>query len=40
MNILDEIVNGDIYIRHAVDETPNGKDFNMHVHDRLSLIHI
>lgn len=39
MNILDEIVNGDIYIRHAVDETPNEKDFNMHVHDRCEIFY-
>ena len=35
--MLDEYSFGDIYIRHAIDETPDEKEFIMHIHDRCEI---
>ncbi len=35
--MLNEYSFGDIYIRHAVDDSPDGKDFTMHIHDRCEI---
>ena len=37
MNILNEYTTEDIYIRHAVDELPDGNVFNFHVHDKCEI---
>lgn len=39
MDILKEYNAGDLYIRHAVDEHPDGKDFHFHVHDRCEIFY-
>ena len=31
--MLNEYCFGDIYIRHAIDDFPDDKDFSMHIHD-------
>lgn len=35
--MLNEYSFGDIYIRHAIDEHPDGKGFTMHIHDRCEI---
>ncbi len=35
--MLNEYSFGDIYIRHAVDNNPDEKDFTMHIHDRCEV---
>ena len=35
--MLNEYSYGDIYIRHAIDIAPDGKDFTMHIHDRCEI---
>ena len=35
--MLKEYSFGNIYIRHAIDDFPNDKDFTMHVHDRCEI---
>ena len=35
--MLNEYSFGDIYIRHAIDDAPNEKDFTMHIHDRCEI---
>ena len=35
--MLNEYSFGDIYIRHAVDDSPDDKDFTMHIHDRCEI---
>lgn len=35
--MLKEYSFGDIYIRHAIDDTPDEKDFTMHIHDRCEI---
>lgn len=35
--MLNEYSFGEIYIRHAVDKTPDEKDFTMHIHDRCEI---
>lgn len=39
MDILKEFNVGDMYIRYAVDEHPDGKDFDFHVHDRCEIFY-
>ncbi len=31
--MLNEYSFGEIYIRHAIDDDPDEKDFTMHIHD-------
>ena len=35
--MLNEYSFENIYIRHAVDENPDGRDFTMHIHDRCEI---
>ncbi|MBQ8196233.1 MAG: AraC family ligand binding domain-containing protein, partial [Oscillospiraceae bacterium] len=35
--MLKEYSFGDIYIRHAIDNSPDEKEFNMHIHDRCEI---
>ncbi len=35
--MLNEYTFGDIYIRHAVDEHPDGRHYTMHLHDRCEI---
>ncbi len=35
--MLEEYNFGDIYIRHAVDEQPDGRGFTMHLHERFEI---
>lgn len=35
--MLWEYTCGDIYIRHAVDEDPDSRKFNMHIHDQCEI---
>lgn len=35
--MLNEYSFGEIYIRHAIDEVPDEKDFTMHIHDRCEI---
>ena len=35
--MLNEYGSGDVYIRHAIDNTPDQKDFTMHIHDRCEV---
>ncbi len=35
--MLNEYCFDDIYIRHAVDECPNDKDFTMHIHEQCEI---
>ncbi len=37
MDILKEFITDDIYIRHAVDEKPDGNIFHFHVHDKCEI---
>lgn len=39
MNIQQEYSFGDIYIRYAVDESPDDKYFAMHVHERCEIFY-
>lgn len=35
--MLNEYCFGDIYIRHAIDEIPDDKEFTMHIHDQCEI---
>ena len=35
--MLNEYSSGEIYIRHAVDERPDDRDFKMHIHDQCEI---
>ena len=35
--MLNEYSFENIYIRHAIDENPDGRDFTMHIHDRCEI---
>lgn len=35
--MLNEYSFGEVYIRHAIDDEPDGKDFTMHIHDRCEI---
>ncbi len=35
--MLNEYSFDEIYIRHAIDDTPDEKDFTMHIHDRCEI---
>lgn len=35
--MLYEYTFGEIHIRHAVDENPNARDFNMHIHEQCEI---
>lgn len=35
--MLNEYSFDDVYIRHAIDKNPDGKDFTMHIHDRCEI---
>ncbi len=35
--MLNEYSFEEIYIRHAIDEVPDGKEFTMHIHDRCEI---
>ena len=35
--MLNEYSSGEIYIRYAVDDMPDDKDFNMHIHDKCEI---
>ena len=35
--MLNEYSFGDIYIRHAIDDEPDEKNFTMHIHDRCEI---
>ena len=35
--MLNEYSFGDIYIRHAVDDSPDDKDFTMHIHEQCEI---
>ncbi|MBQ9209318.1 MAG: helix-turn-helix transcriptional regulator [Oscillospiraceae bacterium] len=39
MNILREFTADDMYVRYAVDEHPDGRDFDFHVHDRCEIFY-
>ena len=39
MDILTEYTAGELYIRHAVDETPSGRGYGLHVHDRCEIFY-
>lgn len=35
--MLNEYSFGEVYIRHAIDNAPDAKDFTMHIHDRCEI---
>ncbi|MBQ5318847.1 MAG: helix-turn-helix domain-containing protein [Oscillospiraceae bacterium] len=35
--MLNEYYSGDVYIRHAVDDCPDDKDFTMHIHEQCEI---
>ncbi|MBE6902768.1 MAG: helix-turn-helix domain-containing protein [Ruminococcaceae bacterium] len=35
--MLNEYSFGDIYIRHAIDESPDDRDFTMHIHEQCEI---
>ncbi len=35
--MLNEYSFGEVYIRHAIDDEPDEKDFTMHIHDRCEI---
>ena len=35
--MLSEYSYGEIYIRHAIDDEPDGNEFTMHIHDRCEI---
>lgn len=35
--MLNEYSSGEMYIRYAVDDAPDDKDFNMHIHDKCEI---
>lgn len=35
--MIEEYNLGDIYIRHAIDEHPDGRSFTMHIHERCEI---
>lgn len=37
MDFLKEYVQDEIYLRHALDETPDGRGFDFHVHDKCEI---
>lgn len=39
MDIVQEFNSGDLYIRYAVNEAPDDKDFTMHVHERCEIFY-
>ena len=39
MNTLQEFDSEDLYMRHAVDENPDDKNFFMHVHERCEIFY-
>lgn len=39
MDILQEFGSDDLYMRHAVDENPDDKNFFMHVHERCEIFY-
>ncbi len=39
MDILNEFTVGDMYIRHAIDETPDGRNYDLHIHDKCEIFY-
>lgn len=37
MNILEEFNTDELYVRYAVDEAPNDRDFTMHIHEKCEI---
>ncbi len=37
MDILEEFSTRDLYVRYAVSETPDDRDFTMHIHERCEI---
>ena len=37
MNILEEFNTEELYVRYAVDEAPDDRDFTMHIHDKCEI---
>lgn len=37
MDILEEFDTEELYVRYAVDGTPNDRDFTMHIHERFEI---
>lgn len=35
--MLNEYSSGEIYIRHAIDDAPDDKNFDMHIHDKCEI---
>lgn len=39
MDTVQEFSSGDLYVRYAVNEAPDDKDFSMHVHERCEIFY-